>query len=132
MSIAKQHTHIAITVRQPWAFLIVAGIKDIENRSWPTKRRGRVLIHAAKAVDIGAYGDLCRDGVLLPPIDNLPRQAVVGSVIIDGCVDHSDSEWFCGPWGFQLRDAIKFDSPIPCVGRLGFFNLLLHGDYPAA
>ena len=41
----------AITIKQPWASLIVHGIKDIENRSWSTKFRGRVLIHAAGVVD---------------------------------------------------------------------------------
>lgn len=33
-----------LTVKQPWASLIVHGIKDIENRSWQTNFRGRVLI----------------------------------------------------------------------------------------
>ena len=33
-----------LTVKQPWASLIVHGIKDIENRSWKTNFRGRVLI----------------------------------------------------------------------------------------
>ena len=37
----------AITIKQPWASLIVHGIKDIENRTWRTNYRGRVLIHAA-------------------------------------------------------------------------------------
>lgn len=37
----------AITIKQPWASLIVHGIKDIENRTWLTHFRGRVLIHAA-------------------------------------------------------------------------------------
>ena len=36
----------AITIKQPWASLIVEGIKDIENRTWKTSFRGRVLIHA--------------------------------------------------------------------------------------
>ena len=35
-----------LSVRQPWANLIVRGIKDIENRSWKTNFRGRILIHA--------------------------------------------------------------------------------------
>lgn len=38
----------ALTVKQPWAGLIIAGGKDIENRTWRTSYRGRVLIHAAK------------------------------------------------------------------------------------
>lgn len=37
----------AISIKQPWAYLICAGIKDVENRTWPTKYRGRVYIHAS-------------------------------------------------------------------------------------
>ena len=36
----------AISIKQPWASLIAHGIKDIENRTWRTNYRGRVLIHA--------------------------------------------------------------------------------------
>ena len=36
----------AISIRQPWAWLIVNGYKDVENRIWATSLRGRVLIHA--------------------------------------------------------------------------------------
>lgn len=38
-----------LSIRQPWADLIVSGKKDIENRSWPTKFRGSFYIHAGKA-----------------------------------------------------------------------------------
>ena len=40
-----------ISVRQPWAWLIVAGHKDIENRTWRTSYRGRLLIHASLATE---------------------------------------------------------------------------------
>ena len=40
-----------LSVRQPWAWLIVAGHKDIENRKWYTNHRGPLLIHASKAMD---------------------------------------------------------------------------------
>ena len=36
-----------ITIKQPWAQFIAEGIKDIENRTWKTNFRGRVLIHAS-------------------------------------------------------------------------------------
>lgn len=39
---------IALSIRQPWAWLILNGWKDIENRDWTTRVRGRILIHAAK------------------------------------------------------------------------------------
>ncbi len=36
----------AISIKQPWTYLIASGIKDVENRSWETSYRGRVYIHA--------------------------------------------------------------------------------------
>jgi hypothetical protein len=41
------HSMKIITIRQPWAHLIVNGSKNIENRTWPTSYRGPVLIHAS-------------------------------------------------------------------------------------
>src|SRR5262245_56805148 len=40
-----------LSVRQPWAALLVAGLKTVEVRTWPTSRRGRILIHAGKVSD---------------------------------------------------------------------------------
>ena len=40
----------ALSIRQPWAWLIVCGHKPLENRSWPTPYRGPLLIHAAKGM----------------------------------------------------------------------------------
>lgn len=42
---------VAISSKQPWPALVVAGIKMVEVRTWPTQRRGRVLIHAGKAIN---------------------------------------------------------------------------------
>jgi hypothetical protein len=39
----------AISIRLPWAWLIVNGFKDVENRSWRTRHRGTILIHASKS-----------------------------------------------------------------------------------
>ena len=41
----------ALSVKQPWAALLVAGVKTIEVRTWPAVRRGRLLIHAGKVAD---------------------------------------------------------------------------------
>jgi ASCH domain-containing protein len=40
-----------ISIRQPWASLIVSGAKDVENRTWPTRYRGPVLVHASQRAD---------------------------------------------------------------------------------
>ncbi len=53
----------AISIHQPWADLIVFGHKDIENRSWTTRYRGRMLIHAGLTVDRDAVLDV-RDWAL--------------------------------------------------------------------
>ena len=41
----------AITIKQPFASLIAAGLKEYEFRTWKTKYRGEILIHAGKGVD---------------------------------------------------------------------------------
>lgn len=40
-----------LSIKQPWAFLIVAGLKDVENRTWTTAHRGEIGIHASKSFD---------------------------------------------------------------------------------
>lgn len=51
----------ALSIRQPYAWLIVNGFKDIENRDWPTKFRGRVLIHAGATYPKREYADDAED-----------------------------------------------------------------------
>ncbi len=41
----------AITIKQPWATLIAKGYKEYEFRTWKTKYRGEILIHAGKGID---------------------------------------------------------------------------------
>ena len=132
--------NVALSIRQPWAWLIINAGKNIENRSWPTKFRGRVLIHAGKTMTRADYEaavifcsgiawddwDFPKD-FAFPTFDSLKSQlgGIVGEVEIVGCVNGNDeasrSPWFCGEWGFMLRNA----KPLPfrvCKGALGFFN----------
>ena len=39
----------AISIKQPWAWLIISGYKTVENRKWYTAHRGDILIHASKS-----------------------------------------------------------------------------------
>jgi hypothetical protein len=123
---------IALSIRQPWAWLILHAGKDIENRTWPTKFRGRVLIHASKGMTRDEYEDgvdslwtLCGPAVPaieLPPFEQIERGGVVGSMEIVDCVRESNSPWFVGKYGFVLRDP----QPLPFVpykGQLGFFDV---------
>lgn len=133
---------LALSIRQPWASLILKAGKDIENRCWPTKVRGRILIHAAKGMTRGEHKDAIAfavDAIRTDPrnadagrtvtlrelgfaFDDLQRGGIVGSVEIVDCVDKSDSPWFVGDFGFVLRDP----KPVPFVawkGQLGFFDV---------
>lgn len=105
----------ALTIKQPWAGLILVAGKDIENRNWPTNFRGRVAIHAsARAEDTPPQKYAGH-----PAFTN---GAVVGTVEIVDCVYKSDSEWFFGPYGYVLRNPVVFDTPIPAKGQLGFWE----------
>lgn len=118
---------LALSIRQPWAWLILHGGKDIENRDWPTKLRGRVLVHAAKGMthdeyDSAMFFSFGRTSQRPACMDSLPRGGIVGSVEIVDCVQRHSSSWFVGRYGFVLRDP----RPLPFVpyrGQLGFFDV---------
>ena len=61
-----------ITIKQPWASLIVSGLKNIENRTWKTNFRGRVLIHAAKTPVKEGWSALNKDGLSVPLRQSIP------------------------------------------------------------
>lgn len=116
-----------LSIRQPWAWLIVNGHKDVENRTWSTKVRGPVLIHAAKGMTRDEYEDArshaAHLSVQIPAFEALERGGIVGLAVITSCVGDSASPWFFGPYGFVLRDA----KPLPFTplrGSLGFFDAL--------
>lgn len=117
----------AISIRQPWAWLIVNGYKDIENRTWETRIRGTVAIHAGKAHGRAEREDYDRvrakrPEIAMPPFDKLHFGAVVGSVEIVDCVSQSKSSWFSGPIGFVLANG-KPCKPVHMGGKLGFFDV---------
>jgi ASCH domain len=86
-----------LSIRQPWAHLIVSGAKNIENRTRPTPYRGPFLIHASKTIDKEA----CRRYRLDP--SELETGGVVGVAEIVDCVTSHRSKWFTGPYGYVLR-----------------------------
>lgn len=75
----------ALSIRQPWAWLIIHG-KDIENRDWYTRFRGRCFVHAAKGCTKDEYEDAAyfakKLGIEVPPLKDLERGGIVGTVEI--------------------------------------------------
>ena len=115
----------ALSIRQPWAWLIIHGGKDIENRSRRTHKRGRILVHAAQGMTRDEYiaGDVmaAENGITLPAFDELQRGGIIGSVEIVDCVQEHDSDWFFGPFGYVVRDPHPLPFQ-PCRGHLSFFE----------
>ncbi len=112
---ADEMKMMALSVKQPWADLIVEGVKDIENRTWPTNRRGPLLIHASRQWDDSDYAHLFGEK------KDFVFGALIGIVDLVDCVTHSYSDWFEGPYGLVLENAKKFIEPFFCKGRLRFF-----------
>ncbi len=79
-----------LLIRQPWAYLITQGSKNIENRTWPTKYQGPVLIHASLNLNRKASIKIKRG---LDPA-SLQTGGVVGIANIVDCVSGHRSKWF--------------------------------------
>ena len=114
----------AISIRQPWAWLIVNGYKDVENRLWAANLRGPVLIHASKSrsdttPDALAYIKRKYRVANLP--DKFETGGIVGIAEITDCVKRHRSKWFQGPFGWTLAHARRLPFK-PVKGQLKFFN----------
>ncbi|MCI5776823.1 MAG: ASCH domain-containing protein [Bacteroidales bacterium] len=124
-----------LSFRQPWASLICAGIKDVENRTWNTKFRGRFLIHSSSykcPKDVAVSLPLEMTNTLLNEdlygnfdSEYYPSSAIIGYVDLVDCVEGDyDSIWADeGVVKFVLENAHWFDEPITDVkGKLHFFD----------
>ena len=143
----------ALSIKQPWASLIIKGapmfklvnhgdggshvefagfiFKDIENRWWATKFRGRIYVHASSKPDdftkttqwlgehIGLSPFAC---MILSSSQYSPRGCILGEIDITDCISESKSPWFTGAFGLCLANRKAYEIPIPCKGKLGFFE----------
>lgn len=114
-----------LSIRQPYAWLIVQGIKPVENRTWATKFRGRVLIHAGVTYPKRDHrDDLESWGARGYPADRESMLGgIVGEAVIVDCVKQHASAFFFGPYGFVLERPKAYARLIPLGGRLGFFGV---------
>jgi hypothetical protein len=120
-AVAAAHTGPmrALTIRQPWASLIVRGDKDVENRSWTTRYRGVFAIHAGQRFDRDVQP---WQHSIVATIDAFPRGAIVGVVDLMDVVRDSSSRWAepaCFHWVLANPRPIE---PIPMRGRLGLWT----------
>jgi hypothetical protein len=118
----------AISVRQPWAELLLSGRKTIEVRSWATDYRGRFWLHAGLKTDMA----LARSFGL----NRLFRGGFVGSLDLVALLPltpdrwrgwqhhHLDSSPFkAGMFAWLVNAPLRLLTPIPAKGQLGLFQL---------
>lgn len=131
----------ALTICQPYATLIMAGDKRVENRTWPTKYRGRLYVHAGKSRDWMSTKQL--DGVEFcmhtqRPVSELPFGAVIGVATLIECLPieeiragdwdekypwlrgHQHTE---GPWCWLFAESPASIGPWPFKGSQGLFDI---------
>lgn len=126
----------ALTIQQPFAQLVCLGAKKIETRSWNTKHRGKILIHAGKKLMDNWYNDYPTFHFYLKD-QHISYGAFIGTAdivdtvkITDTLIDSlSENELVFGDYtidrfGWKLSNATLFVEPIPCKGALSLFNPL--------
>lgn len=100
----------ALSLKQPWATLLVHGLKSIEVRRWSTPRRGRVLIHAARIPDARpeAWRHVPRDLRAQTEI----AQGIIGSAELLDCFEYRSPEAFAVDSALHLNETAWFQPPV--------------------
>lgn len=135
----------ALSLTQPWAFLVVSGDKSVENRKWATSHRGEFLVHAAKKCTPADW-QFCFDWVdehidretaaRIPPREALQFGGIIGRAVIADVLSKNGQMtitpvhtpgvdlrwWMRGQAGFLLTER----APLPfiaCKGAMGMFGV---------
>lgn len=119
-----------LTIKQPWASLIVSGYKKYEFRSWKTKYRGKILIHAGMSLE-KTYIDKVKEYNL-----EYIKGAIIGEAEIMDCilVDKNFDDYLknennivygkdhIGSYAWKLDNIKKYKEPIYVKGKLSLWE----------
>jgi hypothetical protein len=114
----------AISIKQPWAALLVAGVKSVEVRTWPTRKRGRILIHAAKTIDDRPEGWALINAPELTALAAL-RGGIIGFAELISCVRYRTADAFVRATDEHRNNPDWFDSK-------GLFGFVFQNPHPIA
>lgn len=148
-----------LSVRQPFAWAIVHGYKPLENRTWATGFRGRLLIHARQTWANQEKADLAMLRCRFPEItfpDAFDLGGIVGEVVMRGMIQTPPEGWMVGPnfptgdetyegqpidlrwWTGGIAFVFREAKVLPFIrmrGTTGFFgvkeSVILHPEQPA-
>ena len=131
---------LALSLLQPWASLVVMGLKKIETRSWQTAHRGPLLIHAS----LGKKGKVLTSELpfskYIADFDALPFGAIIGQVELEDIVpvehlfysneklaaltleEKAFGDYTKGRYAWVLTNPVMFEEAIPVKGGLGIWK----------
>lgn len=121
---------VGLSIRQPWVELILNGTKTVEVRTWPTRHRGCLWIHAGRTIE----GHECRRLGIHP--SKLLTGALVGHCDLLDCVPFTPGSWEvlrpahlnAGPYipksfAWMLANPRRVN-PVPMLGKLGLMRIV--------
>lgn len=121
-----------LTVKQPWASLIINGYKKYEFRSWKTKYRGKLYIHAGKSSEkepmqsVKDYGLVYDYGCIIGEVDlidcilvdeDFNNELISINPLVYGRSNH------VGYYAWKLDNVVIYKEPIYMNGQLGLWNV---------
>lgn len=121
----------ALTIKEPWASLIIEEYKKYEFRSWKTKYRGKILIHAGCSVEKDMIKRFSDYDININPGYIIGHATIVDCILVDeefnkklrnidsavyGRSNHTET------YAWKLENVVKYENPIPCKGKLGLWN----------
>ena len=118
----------ALSLKQPWAALVVQGLKTIEIRSWPTARRGLILIHAARVPDLRAEAQrhVTAEMATLVRLQG----GIIGSVDLTDCVRYHDLPAFVADKASHYNEDSWFAPPLLYGFKFSEPRILPFQKYP--
>ena len=120
-----------LTIKQPWAAIVIEGYKKYEFRSWKTNYRGKILIHAGLSLEkdmeerFKEYNLNYKCGYIIGEAE------LVDCILVDEKFNEELKEInslvyaksnHVEKYAWKLENIKKYDKPIPCKGKLGLWN----------
>lgn len=134
----------ALSLLQPWASLVVMGVKKIETRGWSTKYRGDILIHASTGKSGNIFAAQHPFKKYIKEFKQLPFGAIIGKVTVIKIIrteelllpdaeinkltmeEKAFGDYTSGRFAWMLEDAEQFKKPIPARGMLNLWEYKLN------
>lgn len=119
-----------LTIKEPWASLIINQYKIYEFRTWKTNYRGKILIHAGKTLDKKYSPNFEEYNI------NYKMGHIIGEAELVDCIkvdvkfnqklkklnEKVYGESHIDEYAWKLENIKKYEKPIPIKGQLGLWN----------